>query len=192
MEIRIIGLIILFCISGSTFLFNSSQLEFYPNLQEKIPMAIGYLFLISLFVERAIEVFLSAWRSEEADKKDLAIIQLYKKLELATDKNSNEAKNLCTTIEENEKNRSVYSAKSRIYAIWAGIIIGGFIALVGIRTLATIVDSSSLTGIHLHLFQMVDILLTATVLAGGSEAINKLMKVYNSFATSTSNKLKEN
>ena len=40
----------------------------------------GYLLLISLFVERAIEVFLSAWRSGRADELDIEIANLNKQV----------------------------------------------------------------------------------------------------------------
>ncbi len=190
MKVRIIGVIILFIISISALFVKTPQLEFYSNLSEKIPITIGYFFLISLFVERAIEIFLSAWRSEEADKKDLAIGQLKRKIESAISSGKQNLDSLSESLNILEHERINYSAKSRIYAIWTGIIIGACISLVGIRILGTIINASELNAVQSNLFTFVDMLLTATVLAGGSESINRLMKIYNSFTTSTTNRLK--
>lgn len=186
-EIREVGVGLLILILISAYLIQPLPVKFHPNLGDKFLVVIGYLFLISLFVERAIEMFLSAWRSEDADKKDLEIRHLNNKIEsLGTSSTESMLKNL----EKLEINRSKYSAKSRMYALWFGLIIGAFISLVGIRTLETIVISKDLIGLQKNLFVTVDVLLTASVLAGGSEAINKLMKVYNSFMLATVKKTK--
>lgn len=187
MKIRVLGLIVFVAICFLAMWLNTVQLEYSSKLSEKLPIIMGYLILTSLFVERAIEMFLSAWRSEEADSKDLAIAHVKLKLESVDHKKSDE---LLSKLEFLEKDRMEYSAKSRAYAIWAGMIIGAIISLVGVRTLSGIVNSAGLVDIQLQLFTIVDVMLTAVVLAGGSDAINKITKVYNSFAVSTSNKLK--
>ena len=49
-------------------------------------------------------------------------------------------------------------------------------------------NSESLDTLQGNVFVALDVILTATVLAGGSDAINKIMKVYNKFMLSTENK----
>jgi hypothetical protein len=49
--------------------------------------------------------------------------------------------------------------------------------------LGAILNESTLTGYQANLFIVVDVMLTGAVLAGGSEAINRIMKLYNSAMT---------
>lgn len=184
-ETRILGIMFLSLILFTANNIKTIPMEFDPHLVEKLPLVLGYLLLISLFVERAIEMFLSAWRSEAADKKDLEIKHLNEKINAVGGKSIENRDVVYKELKKLEAERSQYSAKSRTYALWAGLIIGALISLIGIRTLNNIIVVKDLAGIQKQLFISVDILLTASVLAGGSEAINKLMKVYNSFMNTT-------
>jgi len=186
-KIGIMAFILIVVIGGA---LSSSHSPFMENLTDKLPITIGYIFLISLFVERAIEIFLSAWRSEGADKLDLSIAQATEELKEA--KNQQSKKDITKKLNDLKKNRMNYSAKSRIQALWIGLIISVLIASVGVRILGTIVDITNMQAIQKSLFTGVDILLTSAVLAGGSDAINKLMKIFNSFMITTNNKIKNN
>lgn len=147
----------------------------------------GYLLLISLFVERAIEVFLSAWRSGRADELDIEIANLNKQVAGSA---KTTAEKLKLNLQSLEKDRTVYRAGSRFIAQWLGLGIGVLVALVGVRVLGNIVDITTLSKEQEAAFVVVDVLLTGAVLAGGSEAINKIMKVYNSFMIKTAEKAK--
>jgi len=72
-----------------------------------------------------------------------------------------------------------------------GLGIGFLVSLVGVRVLGNVIDIASLSGDQQGVFTVVDILLTGAVLAGGSEAVNKIMKVYNSFMIATEKRTKE-
>ncbi|TRY15011.1 hypothetical protein [Shewanella hanedai] len=154
---------------------------------------LGTLILLSLFVERAIEVFLSAWRSAGADELD-RVIELRKlalnkfieaQQEPIAEQESAQCKSLTIQLEEAEKKRAEYRAGSRFISQWLGLGIGIFISFIGIRIIGNIVDSSSLTGYQAGMFVIVDIVFTGAVLAGGSDSINKIMKVYNNAMTQT-------
>jgi len=183
-NIGIIAFLFIIVIGGA---FSPSHSAFFENFTDKLPITIGYIFLISLFVERAIEIFLSAWRSEGADQLDLSIAQAIEELEEEQNQNSKKIK---LELKDLKKKRMTYSAKSRIQALWIGLIISALIACVGIRILGTIVDITNMSDLQKSLFTGVDIMLTSAVLAGGSDAINKLMKIYNSFMITTNNKIK--
>jgi len=188
METKTIGIIAFLFIVVIGGIFSASHSAFLGNFTDKLPITIGYIFLISLFVERAIEIFLSAWRSEGADKLDLSITQ--KTEELEEEQNQDSKRNIKQELKKLKEKRMNYSAKSRIQALWIGLVISALIASVGIRILGTIVDITRMPAVQKSLFTGVDILLTSAVLAGGSDAINKLMKIYNSFMTTTNNKIK--
>ncbi len=184
-KIRSIVIVILTLIAGYTHQTNA--LTFKSDLDfTDVPRLLGFLILISLFVERTIEFILSLWRSAEADRMDRQIEKLNKDIIQAGDDIENEKiklQQLDRELKEAEDERSEYRSVSRLAALWTGMVIGVIVALTGVRILGSIFEVTCISEIHKSLFIMVDILLTGCVLAGGSEAINKIMKVYNSFMT---------
>lgn len=60
------------------------------------------------------------------------------------------------------------------FALRAGFVIGIALSLGGVRVLEVIFDSSNLTYRQDMLFTSLDILLTASLITGGSKGINKL------------------
>ena len=175
-----------------------ATLKFSGDILKDLPTMFGYLVLISLFVERAIEVFLSAWRSGGADKLDREIAGKKKQISeiveaaggLPRDPSPEFTKleELNGELDSLDAERTRYRADSRFVSQWLGLGIGVLVALVGVRVLGNIVDVASVTDGQVGLFYIVDILLTGAVLAGGSEAINKIMKLYNGFMTSLADK----
>jgi hypothetical protein len=116
-----------------------TQLEFGNHALSDLPTMFGYLVMISLFVERTIEVFLSAWRSQGADELDLKIATIQKKI-IKADKdqeNPDSVKNSLDFInqefEKLQEKRAIYSAESRSLAHWFGLGIGVMVSLVGVR-----------------------------------------------------------
>ena len=182
------------------WLTEPTTLKFKPDIIKELPTMFGYLVLISLFVERAIEVFLPAWRSAGADELDREITSINNRIADSIEASANKyvvappdrakIERLKDECEALEMKRTRYKSNSRFTSRWLGLGIGVLVAFVGVRVLANIVDISALTGSQKGIFVVVDILLTGAVLAGGSEAINKIMKVYNSFMTSTADKAK--
>ena len=198
--IRLLGVLLLVGVSLIAWFAKPTALRFGQNILKDFPTMFGYLILISLFVERAIEVFLSAWRSADADEMDRKIAYIRKRItgnvtsteNQHTDAPSDntEIERLTDDLESLEMKRTRYRADSRFISHWLGLIIGVLVALVGVRILSNIVDISTISGNQAGLFVIVDILLTGAVLAGGSEAINKIVKVYNSFMIATVDKSK--
>ena len=194
--IRLLGFCMLVVVCALGLFVKPVSLKFGNDILKDLPTVFGYLVLVSLFVERAIEVFLSAWRSQEADELDLEIGNQKKRIEESikpSDGQEGDAvpdRNAIKALEDLEKTRTLYSAKSRFIAQWLGLGIGVLVSLVGVRVLGNIVDTSTLNAKHNGAFIVVDIILTGAVLAGGSEAINKIMKIYNGFMNSTEKKTK--
>jgi hypothetical protein len=206
MLIKIIGTVICLFLCSLLFWLTPISISFSGDVTMVIVPVLSYLFAISLFIERSIEVFLSAWRSTEADAQDMAIVRLTKKI----DEGKTRLKNLATsdqtrstiegTVESQESElipleaaRTAYRAKSRIIALWTGLALGTLIAAVGIRILIHFVDADSLAkadAVQLQLFNLVDVLITGSLLAGGSSAINQLMKIYDNFSQATAEKAK--
>jgi len=185
-NIQIRGLIIFVVLLAFTLYYKISGLAMKPDFDIfNLSQFFGFLILISLFVERATEFFLSLMRSAEADRQDRKISKLRSNLAnlIKTDpENVQDQEKLIDKIEDAQDDRTDYRAESRLIALWSGIIIGIFVSMAGVRILGYVFEVPSDTEtMHFRIFILTDVLLTGSVLAGGSQAINKIMKVYNSF-----------
>jgi hypothetical protein len=188
-------------------------LTFVDNLSAKVPNILGSLLLVSLFIERAIEVFVSVWRDPEADllERELnnsRVLQMKRKHEIAellvalaesatpalkpaieTDLTARRRE--LAQAEEKEaslEERLVpYKARTRQVSAWMGLALGVLIAAVGFRFFHQIVDVSRLGSYTSHegWFILVDVLLTGTILAGGAKAVHCVFAVFDTFMEST-------
>ena len=184
-DIRFYAILILALILLAAYYINIDALNYKADVITNITSLLGYLLIISLFVERSIEVFLSAMRSEQADILDRKTNRLIEKIESTK---PNPAPKDIDELEEVKDERTKYRARSRFISIWIGLVIGVIIAVVGVRVLGQILEVDNLTGIQKGFFIIVDVLITGSILAGGSEAINKIMKVYNNFMNKAADK----
>lgn len=126
------------------------------------------LVLLCLFVERAVEVVLSALRGGGADRLDLALAQ--------ANSGSDEHRRLA-------RERMQYRAHSRLIAQQLALVAGLLLALAGVRILALLTTEPP-GGWQGRLFDLLDILLTGAVIAGGSDAANKFTKAYGQLMAS--------
>lgn len=190
---RIVGVIVLVGFAVAAWSWGPVLLEYKKTPIDNLSSMFASLLLASLVLERAIEVFLSAWRSRDADLKDMGIQNLKDLIEAQTTKGAAQTviDDLQTKLEGLMVARVRYSADSRFIAQWLGLGMGILIAFVGIRVLGNLVTPPTTVGTQQSLFTVVDIILTGAVLAGGSDAINKIMKLYNSFISAAAQRAKE-
>lgn len=161
-------------------------LPFWTFTAADVSRILTPLVLIALFIERALEVFITSSRQLGAD-------QLAQPLARETAK---ETKDL-SLIEKLEADCMAYTAETRKIAFIASLFLGFITAAVGVRCIEPFVQVTAFERGHsdaLHLgngqlswFNAVDILLTAALLAGGAEAIHKIMNVFNEYADSAAN-----
>ena len=124
---------------------------------------LGVLYILALFVERAIEVFIKAWRQAERWK-------LEKTVETASPRNRVQA----------EQKLQAYRAGTKRAALLVGLTIGIMISLAGVRILDVVF--SGITGdFQLFMFRFTDVLVTAGLIAGGSSLIHELMTLITEF-----------
>ncbi len=183
-----------------------NPIEFKEDVFKQVTPTLSYLLVIAVFMERSIEVFLSAWRGRGADFLDNRIREYSGKIKILmedfkTEKSDDVKKAYKKEIDTLEKklfdkkiDRTKYRAESREKALWAGVLLGIGIAAVGVRALDSFIAPISyyrIGSFHKTAFTIFDILITGCVLAGGSETINKMTKVYTNFMTSTAEKAKE-
>ena len=152
---------------------------------------LALLLLVSLFLERALEVFVSTWRGPDAAILDSKIeesegkITRLKELKKTT---TEELESAITKFEDAKKDRKNYKCQSHRYILWIGLAFGFLVSAIGLRGLNVFVDQEELKTLlraQKILFRCVDVLLTGGLIAGGSEGIHKIANVYNNFMNTT-------
>ncbi len=128
---------------------------------------LGILYIVALFVERSLEVFIKAWR--QGGKSRLEEI-----VESATE--DNDKKEAKRALED-------YRAGTQRRALLVGLTLGLFVSLSGVRLLGPIfeIESVATESFQLALFQFTDIVVTAGLIAGGSATIHELMALIDEF-----------
>ena len=128
---------------------------------------LGILYIVALFVERALEVFIKAWRQGG---------RIHLEEEIRSD-NDDQAK------AEKEKNLVRYRAGTQRRALLSGFTLGILVSLAGVRLLGPIFDvsGSGTSGFQVAVFQFADIVITAGLIAGGSSMIHELMALIDDF-----------
>ena len=136
---------------------------------------LGILYIVALIVERSLEVIIKAWR--QADKSH------YKeRVRLAEDDSRAEA----------QKELEKYRTGTQKRALIVGLILGIFLSVSGIRFLGAIFYFSDVSGWSFQqgMFQFIDIILTAGLIAGGSATIHELMALIDDFLKSSRKRTK--
>lgn len=179
MQRYLITLMLVVGLALAGFFLQPAALDWRSQPLLVLPMVFGYVVLVCLFLERAIEVFLSALRGGGADRLDQELRSFD-----AVDRLDDEAR---ARFQALQLARSEYRSHSRLIAQQMGLCMGVMVALVGLRILEQLVVAPP-TGWQGQWFTCVDILLTGSVLAGGSDAVNKLTKAYGQLMASMANK----
>jgi len=134
------------------------------------------LFLIALFQERAMDVFLTIFRAPQSEKLQRKRDNLVAK--------DNEDK-----LKDADEALNKYKTATRNIAMRFGFVIGVIISLVGIRALEPLVDAAqfqALDSIQQKIFRVVDILITGGLLAGGGDGIHKITELLRDYRNKTS------
>ncbi len=143
--------------------------------------ALGTLLIIALFVERAQQVYISAWRTLGREQIDAEIAELQKT-------GSDAAR-----LRELQSTRLEYRHKTRQMAFLGGMILGILISFAGPRILAEVMSvSQSMETWQATIFHGVDILITGGLIGGGSEGIHKLVTLITDFLDQTRARAKAN
>ena len=145
------------------------------------------LFLISLFMERATEVFLTAWRAAGSDVLSREVARLS-----ASAKAGNQANQ--PALDQAQDRLAKYKSETQRIAFIGMLALGIVISLMGIRALELFLDLDvfkDLASTQKGAFHTTDVFVTGALLGGGSEGIHKLVKVITDFLDQTSKKIKE-
>ena len=119
-----------------------------------------HVVIVTIIVERSLEVFNMVWRRPAREK-----------LELDIEHETNKGKK-----QELEHELKAYRARTRTLAMYLGFTVGVVIAMAGVNTLGVLFDVTELPRVQAALFKAADIVITAGLIAGGSKALNETTK----------------
>ena len=137
---------------------------------------LGVLYIVALFVERALEVLIKAWRGEGK-------IRLEQQLNAAA---VDDPTRITDKLEE-------YRAGTQRRALLVGLTLGILVSVSGVRLLAPIFQFDGAIGwtFQKAVFYFTDIVITAGLIAGGSSSIHELMALIDDFLKASRKRAKE-
>jgi hypothetical protein len=159
---------------------NFTGLAFKPFQADEIVGNLTALFLISLFLERALEVFVSSWRDADCRTLEHDIRHALAAAKAAPDAAA--AAEAERTVREKRHALQLYKAKTARVAFTCGLVAGAVIALAGARALGPLLVHLPQPGTPQALVvTIVDVVITAGLIGGGSDGIHKLVSVITDY-----------
>jgi len=166
--------------------FDPGLVTFWPFTAAEFVQFLTPLFLVSLFIERTLEVFLTAWRAEGAAKLETQV-----KAAKAAKAAPGAAPDAHAATEDTVIQ---HKAGTQRMAFLGGVTLGIVVSAVGVRALGMFVDPAvfgSLSDTQQTMFNVTDVLLTGAVLGGGADGLHKLVSVFTNFMDVTAKRVKE-
>ena len=148
---------------------------------ELLPL-IAPLFLATLFIERTVEVFISAPR-DLGNREHKAAVETAKGV-LARAGAGSTNDSAASNLEDAEKKLRNRRAGTRRHAFLASVVLGFLAAALGLRALGLFLDPGEFADLREGQrigFTLVDILLTAGLLAGGADGFHPIVNRLKTF-----------
>jgi hypothetical protein len=147
---------------------------------EDVVGTLAALALISAFLERAVEVFVAAWRVGEQQQLEIKLQRLR-----ADRAGGADVKALRLQI-------SRFRHETRMYSLAVSVVLGILVSLAGVRALAAVVESGQIEQGYWHngFFSVLDVLITGALLGGGADAIHKVVSTFTTFMEATKSRVK--
>jgi len=158
---------------GLNFSIDPGQLM---NLMSPLLLAAG-------FIERAVEVLISPWRDADASKLQTALDQA----KAATVPDAAAIKTASDALTE-------YRGETQRFAFLASMLLGGAAALVGVRALYPLLAAPKATGAtwgQQTTFAIVDVFLSAVMLAGGADGLHSVITAFTGYFDATGEKARK-
>lgn len=172
------------------FLRGPKVLPLEPLTGENVFSLLATLFIISLFIERAVEIYITVDRSSGAAEKDWNIEALKRRIEANPPKK--ERLELEAKLEGLQKERIAYRIQTTQKSMYFAATLGFLISAMGIRCLDPLLASGIFKSAESWQrvgFDLVDVILTAGLLAGGSEGINKITMTLTAYTVPYRNRI---
>ena len=160
-------------------------LAFQPTIIQVILQQLTVLLLMALFLERALEVYKLSYFSPEKERLAAQVEHCQLNLEaLSPNAEDNVSSDRIQTAQSElfnaEDSLRVYKNSMRRNLLQTAITFGLLIGLVGVRSLEGVFHiprpESTLELFRCYLFRVLDLVLTAGLIAGGSEGVHGIIK----------------
>lgn len=173
-------------------LWMTGELTFSALSMASVSQILTNLLFVALVLERALEVFITAYRQPGRASFDVNIKRISKEINkvngmpdgtVLAGGGTKEDKLLALAAERqpHEEKLETYKSHTGVLALRAGLMLGLLTAAVGYRALAAVVDSGALSGLQASAYTFIDVLLTGGLLAGGSKGIHALTQVFGNY-----------
>jgi hypothetical protein len=152
------------------------------------------LFVVSLLLERSLEVFVTTWRGPGTADLDLKVGKRRNELEEIKKVPGGNVADAAANLARAEEERTKYKSDTQRGALWTGLTFGLLVSAVGVRSLQTLVDGATLSkASHVQVigFHLMDVLLTGGLIAGGSEGIHKITQVFTNYMEISAKRIKD-
>jgi hypothetical protein len=150
----------------------------------KVMSAISPLLLTAAFIERAVEVVLSPWRDGDAAKLENIVNSLKAQTSAANE----------SEIAKADEAFQDYKSTTQKYAFGISLSFSLAASFVGIRALRPFLDLiafGKLTSNQQWAFVVVDMVLSAALLAGGADGIHSAVNAFTTFFNTTAQKAQQ-
>ena len=188
------------------------------NLDPKnIVGLLGPITLAAAFIERAVEVVISPWPDPDAsrlvNKLDQAkkhavlttltatvtttaatVAALDPALKQAAQDSTDAAHQATADASSADATITSYRGVTKKYTYAISLLLGMFVAYCGVRGLTNLCGTNAFSNAHdgqKLMFNIVDVVLTAAVLAGGANGIHSIVNAVTTFADVTSDKTQQ-
>jgi hypothetical protein len=174
--------------SGKQF----DQYTFNKVTKESIIALLTSLFIIAVFVERGLEIFVTAWRGIGHSEIDARISKERAREKRAKEKSSSaEQTRAFNRRLKIQAKLDAYKAKTRKIAFLSSLSAGIVISVAGVRVLHPLLNwDIENTGAQQAIFNIVDIVITGGLIGGGSDGIHKILSVILDFLDWTRSNIK--
>jgi hypothetical protein len=187
---RVGGVVVCFAIVALVAIsannLSPSPVAFKQITRQSFLGTLSWLFIVALFLERAVEVIISTLRDAEASVLESAV-------DAANQKIADQAKIMpggtayLKELQDAQRVLLGYRTETKEIALCTSFVLGLFVSLAGVRALDSVVNAIPAAN---WLFSTADIVITGAVLAGGSDAIHQMVNVFTNFMDSAAEKAK--
>ena len=155
-------------------------IDFRGDALGRVGDVLAPLVLISAFVERAVEVVISAWREPVARELQAEMDTLVSQY---GDVNAPAVQNATRRARD-------YKSDTLQIAFMISFTLSLLVAMSGVRAIGQFLqDPDALVGVRRQVLNVVDVLVSALMLAGGAEGFHRIVTTFNSYMDATKEKL---
>jgi hypothetical protein len=147
---------------------------------------LSWLFVVALFIERAVEVIVSVLRDSDATTLENKVDAEQQKI-LEQAKVTPGALAYLNGLHDAQQKLSDYRSETQGLALTVSFVLSLFVSLAGVRAFETIVDKIPSEN---WLLPTADMIVTGAILAGGTAGIHKMANVYDNFMEAAADKAK--